>query len=285
MPQVSAKETIPMTREAFDMIPDTRLYWLGGSGFLLNVRGTIILIDPVLVTLPGEKRCETGLPMLVDFPISAYDVPRVDLLLFSHADSDHLGPVTTPILMKHDPLVIGSVFVRDTVQKLTGKKPRALAAKAGAELSVANVEIKLTPCDHSWQLCNPARYETIYGPDDCLGFQITTPDGTFFFMGDTRLMKEHLAISGVDVFALDVSRCKYHLGIDGSSVMANSLKDALLIPYHYGTYDRPQVDAHSGDPQEVLPKVIDGEKRARIMAPGECLIMSEGKEKQQEEKL
>lgn len=279
MSQVQAKQTIPMTQQAFDHIEDTRLYWLGGAGFLLNVRGTILLIDPVLTTKPGEKRCETGLPMLVDYPISAHDVPRVDMVLYTHSDSDHLGPVTAPILMKHDPLLIGSLDVRNRMEELIGRKPRALASGPYAEFSVANVEIALTPSDHPWQLLDPWKFGKILGPVDCTGFKITTPDGVFLFMGDTRLMKEHLSISGVDVLALDVSRCQYHLGVAGATVMANHLKDALLIPYHYGTYDMPDAVAHNGDPQEVLDNVTNAQSRVRHLAPGECFTLFEKQEK------
>lgn len=273
MSQVKAKDTIKLTEEAFTQQDNTRLYWLGGAGFLLNVHGTILLVDPVLTMKPGERRCETGSPMLVDYPIDAHELPRVDVVLYTHSDADHLGPVTAPILANHDPLFIGTLDVRNTLEGLLGRRPRFLAGRAEAQFSVLNVEVTLTPADHPWQLLDPSKYGRILGSDDCCGFQISTPDGVALFMGDTRLMEKHLSIAGVDVLALDVSRCPYHLGVAGATVMANSLKEALLIPYHYGTYDLPEAVAHNGDPQEVLKNVVHAAERVRHLAPGECLVM------------
>ena len=274
MSQVKAKDTVMLSQEAFEDQGNTRLYWLGGAGFLLNVHGVILLIDPVLTAKPDERRCETGSPMLVDYPIDAHDLPKVDVVLYTHSDADHLGPVTAPILFKHNPYFIGTLDVRDALERLTGQRPRFLAGKAGAQFSVANVEVTLTPADHPWQLLDPWRFGKILGPDDCCGFKISTPDGVALFMGDTRVMEAHLSITGVDVLALDVSRCTYHLGVTGATVMANSLKDALLVPYHYGTYDLPDAVAHNGDPEEVLQNVVDASKRVRHLAPGECLKIS-----------
>lgn len=273
MRQVKAKDTVMLSKEAFEDRGNTRLYWLGGAGFLLNVHGTILLVDPVLTTKPGERRCETGSPMLVDYPIDAHALPRVDLVLYTHSDADHLGPVTAPVLFRHNPLFIGTLDVREALERLLGKRPRFLAGKADASFGVANVEVTLTPADHPWQLLDPGKYGKILGPDDCCGFQIATPDGVMLFMGDTRLMQAHLSIEGVDVLALDVSRCTYHLGVAGATVMANTLKDALLVPYHYGTYDLPDAVAHNGDPDDVLQNVVRADARVRRLAPGECLVI------------
>ena len=71
------------------------LRWLGMAGFLLNSRGTTIMIDPLL----GDF----DMPVLIDFPIAAAAVPRLDAVLITHSDNDHysvptcrrLAPVTT----------------------------------------------------------------------------------------------------------------------------------------------------------------------------------------------
>jgi hypothetical protein len=60
------------------------------------------------------------------------------------------------------------------------------------------------------------------------------------------------------------------------------MSDALLIPYHYGTYNTPynapDAPAHSGDPEDVFCNVTNREKREKMLAPGEPLCMRNGKE-------
>ena len=41
-------ERIAMNKEAFAKIDMTKVYWLGGGGAMINSRGTVILIDPLL---------------------------------------------------------------------------------------------------------------------------------------------------------------------------------------------------------------------------------------------
>lgn len=88
----------------------------------------------------------------------------------------------------------------------------------------------------------------------------------------TILMEEHLTVKDIDVLALDVSLCSYHLK-EGAVVLANNLPNALLIPVHYVTYDAPGKAAHAGDPNDVLSKVDYSERRSRILAPGEPLVI------------
>ena len=60
--------------------------------------------------------------------------------------------------------------------------------------------------------------------------------------------------------------------------LANSLSDAILVPYHYGTFDAPDAVAQCGDPEDVLDKINNGRERVRNLAPGQPLLMKDGKE-------
>ncbi len=71
-----------------------------------------------------------------------------------------------------------------------------------------------------WQVLDPARYGPSFGPDDCCGYLVHTPEGTIWHPGDTTLLPEHLEIPGVGVLLLDVSRGDFHLGPDSPCVDA-----------------------------------------------------------------
>ena len=81
--QAMPEKTVKLDTSAFDNISGTEVYWLGNSSLLINSRGTIILIDPILDSF--------DMPLLIDMPIASRDIPRVDALLISHIDNDHLA--------------------------------------------------------------------------------------------------------------------------------------------------------------------------------------------------
>jgi L-ascorbate metabolism protein UlaG (beta-lactamase superfamily) len=51
------------------------------AGFLINSRGTTLMIDPLLEGF--------GMPIMIDMPIAATDVPELDAILVTHSDNDH----------------------------------------------------------------------------------------------------------------------------------------------------------------------------------------------------
>jgi L-ascorbate metabolism protein UlaG (beta-lactamase superfamily) len=274
-----------MSSGDFGVIEDTRLYWLGQAGFVLNTRGVVLLLDPLLVTGPGSLS-ETGLELLNPWPIDAAELPRVDAVLYTHTDNDHLGPETAKNLMKLDPIFIGTLYCKDRLTELGASPVRCLSGvpagtprrgKNGNSFDMGSAKIELLPADHPWQLSDPDKYGRIFGPEDCCGYKITTQDGVFVFPGDTRLMKHHLDLRNITVLALDVSTDPYHLGAQGATVLANRLEDVLLVPYHYGTL-KSDNSAHNGDPGPILRGIRDGVRRGRILAPGEPLILRDGKE-------
>ncbi len=275
--QYRAPETVPIGPEAFEERDNTAVIWLGGGGFLLGARGTVLLIDPVLM-MKSARVCETGLELLIDYPIDARDVPGADAVLYTHTDDDHLAPRTAQALGRVCGRFIGTGRVGRALAALGIPDGKIHVGMPGDTFYVDGVEIGVTPADHLWQLSDPKKFGTDFTGSDCCGFRVSTPDGVFLFPGDTRLMPEHLLAEGVDVLAMDASRDAYHLGTQNSAKLANHHAGALLIPYHYGTYDQPEHTAHNGDPREVIELVRGAESRVRLLAPGQPLYLRDGRE-------
>ena len=92
--QARAPRSQPFGAEAFQPQDATVLRWLGMAGFLINTRGTTLMIDPLLGGF--------DMPVLIDFPIAGSAVPQLDAVLVTHSDNDHysvptcrqLAPVT-----------------------------------------------------------------------------------------------------------------------------------------------------------------------------------------------
>jgi L-ascorbate metabolism protein UlaG (beta-lactamase superfamily) len=268
VPQVRAPYTKPITAKDFDPSENTSIWWLSGAGFLINSRGSLIMIDPVITMQAGSSEiCELGHRMLVPLPIVAAEVPRLDAILYTHLDDDHLAPITAPALIGTGGLYGGPAIVVQELERLGIPSRQAQAFHIGETFRIGNVEITLTRADHSWQSQDP------YGPEDCCGFFISTPDGSIWHTGDSRLLDEHMQMSGVDVLLLDVSNDPYHFGIENAVKLANHLENADIIPHHYGTYYGPEILPFNGDPEKLSPHITRSESRFHVLAPGERYVL------------
>lgn len=85
-PQARAPRTQPFDHRAFGPAGDTTLRWLGMAGFLINSRGSSLMIDPLLEGF--------DMPLLIDFPITPAEVPHLDAVLVTHSDNDHYSVPT-----------------------------------------------------------------------------------------------------------------------------------------------------------------------------------------------
>lgn len=275
MNSVTRKPVVPISPEAFQHSEKTTVYWLSGAGFLVNTRGIKLLIDPVLTRDPQDpSRSEIGLPLKTDFPLDPREIPTDCHVLYTHADSDHLGPATARILAEKKIPMIGTLAVFERLARLGVPPEQILVLRTEETMEIGGVRIFATPADHPWQLKDLKRGGRPYRMGDCCGFLLDTADGSLFFPGDTRLMEYHLRMPDtVDLLALDVSTCEYHLNHTSAVVLANHFSKALLVPFHYGTYDCPTVAAHVGEPEDIYPKITDSERRGLIPAVGEAVVL------------
>jgi len=268
--QVSAGPTRRLGAEAFQRSRRTALWWLTNAGFLLNARGTAVMIDPAISLDPDSPgSSETGLRLLAHLPLEASAVPRLDAVLYTHADDDHFARRTAEELFRTEALFVGPPPVAKELSHMGLADERVRIAQAGETFEVGQVEVTPTPADHPWQLRDPDQFGEPWKPRDCCGYLLSAPDGTIWNPGDTRLMEEHIQIKGVDLLLLDVSRNEYHLGVDNAARLANILDVPHIIPHHYGTYDAPENSAYNGDPAEVATKIKNAQQRFHLLAPGE----------------
>jgi len=275
--QAVAPPTKAIPPEAFEVSAETALWWLTNAGFLINSRGTTLMLDPAISLSPDSPEThETGHRLLVPLPIEASQVPRLDAVLYTHTDEDHFAPETARRLARTGAVFAGPPPVARELSKLGLASDRIKVVRAGESFQAGPVEIVPTRADHPWQLRDPDRFGRPFGPEDCCGYLLRTPDGVIWCPGDTRLMAEHLGMRGVDVLLLDVSRSEYHLGQEGAVRLANTLAAPHIIPYHYGSYDAPDHPAHNGDAMEVGAQVHEAGPRFHVLGPGDRFVVGAG---------
>jgi L-ascorbate metabolism protein UlaG (beta-lactamase superfamily) len=255
-----------ITPSFFDKREDTVLTWLGMAGVLINARGTILFIDPLITVArsDGQQICESGYRLNIPLPIEAKDVPRVDAVLYTHADDDHFGRLTAQTFaVRLQPKFLAPSPVGHVLKDMGVDERRIIAARDFESIQIGHVEVVVTPALHDWQGENPWQRE------DCCGYLVKTPDGAIWHPGDTRLIDELLEVRGVDVLFFDVAAVDAHLGPVGSARLAETSGAKVMIAYHYGTFDLPPGTFGGCDPEDSLPHVKGLAARFLQLDPGE----------------
>ena len=248
----------------------TTLTWLGMAGALVNAHGVILLIDPLLTSIEedGKQLSEVGYPLKIPLPIQARDIPRIDLVMYTHADDDHFGPQTAKMLAERTQcrfLAPKPVFER--LSELGIAKDRLIKAVDDAPLELTDVTVQVTPALHDWQEVNP------WKRGDCCGYVIRSPEGAIWHPGDTRWIDELLRVKGIDILFFDVAAVESHLGPEGSARLGQSCGAKLLIAYHYGTFDLPPGSFANCDPEDALPYLKNIPAQYLKPQPGEVLTL------------
>jgi L-ascorbate metabolism protein UlaG (beta-lactamase superfamily) len=260
--QARAPKSHAFGAEAFDHDEATVLRWLGMAGFVINSRGTTVMVDPLLGGF--------DMPLMVEFPITAQQVPRLDAVLVTHSDNDHYSVPTCRDLADvtrayHSTRYVASLMQREGLP--------AHGHDIAEHFTIGQVRVQVTPADHAWQNASPGISDRVFQPEDACGFWIDTPDGTIWAPGDSRLIPEHhLRMAAPDVLLFDFSDSEWHFGLDGAIAMANAYPRTPLLLHHWGCVDAPDFAPFNADPAS-LPDRVDNPDRIQVLAPGEPVTL------------
>ena len=260
--QAKASPTQPFGVEAFETSDTTEVRWLGMAGVLINSRGTTIMIDPVLRGF--------DMPILIDMPIMAHAVPRLDAVLVTHSDNDHYSVPTC-----RDLSAVTSAFhsTQYVASLMAHEQLPAHGHDIGDTFTIGDVRVTTTPADHAWQNEIPGQNSHWFLPEDACGYWIETTDGTIWAPGDSRMIPDHhLSMPAPDLLLFDFSDSEWHFGLDGAIAMANRYPEAELLLHHWGSVDAPEFTPFNADPASLKGRVSNP-ARIRALAPGEPLIV------------
>lgn len=260
--QAKAPAAEAFGKEAFAPSKITTVRWLGMAGFLINSKGTTLMVDPLLD--------EFDMPLLINFPIASKDVPKLDAVLVTHADNDHYS-VPTNRNLKSMTRAYHSTFYVDSLMKNEGLP--SFGHDIYDEFKVGPVRVTLTAADHAYQNAYPGMSKRIFKNEDACGFLIKTPDGTIWATGDSRLMPEHLTMTPPDAIFFDFSDSEWHFTFDGAVKIANAYPNTPLLLCHWGSVDSPDFAPFNGDPEK-LKKAIINPERIHVIAPGQPYMLT-----------
>ena len=225
--------------------------------FLINSHGTTIMVDPLLK--------DFDMPVMIDYPVAAKDVPHLDAVLITHSDNDHFSIPTNKDLAPNTKEFHSTIYV-DSLMKNLGWN--SFGHKIGETFNVKNIHIQLSAADHQWQNAYKGAANRFFEKEDCAGFLIATPDGTVWAQGDSKLLPEHLTMTPPDAILFDFSDSEWHFTLAGAVKIANAYPNTPLLLSHWGTVDAPDFAPFNADPDE-LKKRIDNPSRIVLLAPGQ----------------
>ena len=261
--QAKAPKTQAFGEEAFEASGETTLRWLGMAGFLINSRGTTLMVDPLLGGF--------DMPIMIEMPLAAADVPRLDAILVTHSDNDHYSVPTCRDLAGVTRAYHSTKYVASLMkdEDLPGH-----GHDIGEDFNVGPVRVEVTPADHAWQNESPGASTRTFQLEDACGFWIETPDGTIWAPGDSRLIPEHhLQMPAADALFFDFSDSEWHFGLAGAVKMANAYPHTPLLLYHWGSVDAPDFAPFNADPESLYDRVKNPE-RIHVLAPGEPFTLN-----------
>lgn len=219
--------------------PDTGLHaaWLGHSTVLLKVDGLTILTDPVLREYCGIwlGPVTLGLKRLVAPALPRERLPRIDLVLLSHAHFDHWDTPTLRSLESGETEVIAAARTSDLLR--AGRYRRVHELRWGEEARVGPASIRAFEVNH-WGA--RMRSDTYRGYN---GYVIQTERHRVVFGGDTAATDSFQALRGrrpVQLAVMPIGAynpwIRAHCTPEQAVRMADDCGADCILPIHHQTF-------------------------------------------------
>ncbi|MEO8243788.1 MAG: MBL fold metallo-hydrolase [bacterium] len=256
----------------FPVAGEAGLYWLGQAGFWIETGAHRIVIDPYLSDSLARKY--VGKPndhrRMMPPPVEIEALPRPDIVLITHAHTDHMDPETLAPLAARFP---GLPFVVPAA-KLAVARERI---GAGAVLVPVDAGDEIAPLPgvqvHVFAAAHEVAETDEAGRHLFLGYGIVGPRLRIYHSGDCIPfdgLSDAIARFGPDIALLPVNgrdELRLSAGVPGNFTLSEavSLSDNIpyLVPHHFGmfafnTIDPAEIDVemerHKGRPTILRPR-------------------------------
>ncbi len=263
--------------QGFPQTGERALFWLGQAGFWFDTGDHRVLIDPYLSDSLAKKYAGqvNDHQRMMPPPITPENLPKPDLVLVTHAHTDHMDPETLgplaarfpglPFVVPRAKLPIARERIGATANLITVSDGQTLAPLPGLTLHVL-----------------PAAHETLERDSDgnahFLGYAIEAGGIALYHSGDSipfdGLIDSVRALSP-DIALLPVNgrdETRLAAGIPGNFTLEEAIalcQDAgipWLIPHHFGmfafnTLNEEAIDAASASTETPhIVKPVIGER-------------------------
>jgi L-ascorbate metabolism protein UlaG (beta-lactamase superfamily) len=229
--------------------------WLGHSTALMKIDGFTVLTDPVFSTRIGLSfgPLTLGLKRLVEPALELAELPRIDLILLSHAHMDHLDiPSMRALENRSRPVVTA----RGTADLLRVKRYREVREIGWEEhtrvgpLSIRGLEVR------HWGA--RMRSDTWRGYN---AYLLEMGRWRVLFGGDTAITHTFTRVGGADLALMPIGAynpwIRVHCSPEQAWRMSNDAQADRIIPLHCETFHLSNEPRH--EPVERLLEAARGD--------------------------
>ncbi len=219
--------------------PDQGLHaaWLGHATVLMKIDGFTIITDPVFSDRVGLNLgpVTLGVKRLVKPAVECAALPRVDLILLSHAHMDHFDIPSLRALERRGTAVVTAPATSDLLR--VNNYGRVMELGWDRTARVGPVELKAFRVNH-WGA--RMRTDTYRGYN---AYVISAGRWRVLFGGDTAITDAFRTVRGPKPFDLTIMPIgaynpwiRYHCTPEEAWRMANDAGSEFVMPVHYRTF-------------------------------------------------
>jgi L-ascorbate metabolism protein UlaG (beta-lactamase superfamily) len=239
------------------MTPQVKLLYLSNSGFLLTTEDNRkILIDPYLSKNPAA-------------PFGPGDLPKLDLIMVSHAAFDHLGDAFD-LAKKNQAPLLSDFLVKEMAYEAGVPKELVKSFSYGGVVQRAGVEIRALLAHH---VSNAKLQNGQLATGTPLAFLLTTSEGLrIHHMGDTCLFQDLKLVGQLyrpHIGLIPVGAAAPQYGTDlppnEAALAAQWTGCEVAVPMHYCDGEQPLAFARAVE--TMLPWM-----EVKQMIPGQELV-------------
>ena len=249
---------------------DYKFTWFGHSSVLLQTAGTNVFVDPVLterffpIQWLGPKRFS-------ELPVSAADIPHLNVILLTHDHHDHLEPRTIKALKSKTDRFIVPLGVEKHLIKWGIDKNKIESLAWWESTHYKDIEFTCTPARHF-----SGRRLTGQKRTEFCSWVLRTHDHQIFDSGDGSVGKHfemiHERFGDFDLSFMECGQYNdkwhySHMYPEESVQMAQKVGAKVSVPVHWGSF---VLSVHAwDDPIRRFKKEAD-RVGLNILTPGIC---------------
>lgn len=251
------------------------IWWLGQSGFLVQLGNAHLLLDPYLSDSLTRKYADSDKPhvRMTARVVAPEHLDFVDVVTSSHNHTDHLDGETLGPLLAQNPalaVVVPRANLDFAAQRLGVVPKRLTPISVGETVTVGAFRLRAVPAAH----------ETVEfdekGEHKFIGYVVEVGGFTLYHSGDTVLFDGLLEAVGqpVDLALLPINgrdparRVAGNLSAAEAVQVAQHLNAGLLVPCHFDMFEFNTVS-----PQEFVELAEAAHQPYRVLQNGERLTL------------
>ena len=271
----AVKKDEELVREMDSLFTDEKhfhLWWLGQSGFLLQWKGTRVLIDPYLSDSLTKKYAETNKPhiRMSERVVDPGLLNNISIVTSSHNHTDHLDGDTLIPILKNNPQI--KFIIPEANRNFVAER-----VKCRTDFPIGLTDGKSITVDEFTFHGIPARHNEIERDENgnlkFMGYVIQFGGYSIYHSGDTLWFDEMVDLLKpfkVDVAILPINgndpdrKVAGNLNAREAAELAKSIRAEVIIPCHYDMFT-----FNTADVNDFVKEANKLHQKYKVLAGGE----------------